>query len=618
MGEQNFTREIQQTIDQQPLSDKMTKSVLTQWCTDSAINLKTIPRKEWEQKPNIFAKSNLYVPTDLHLWEMIGVIEAIDYNNFQNHPDQQAKSTEKITQLGQTFKSAGIYLAQRLYALDEGQSIAISLAEQFYNYGESLTERIKTPPRTINEISRMKISDQQTQAVDQFLAGDTLYQSRYTRAQTESKFHPYYQKNDIHENQRLATLNQFFKTAQKAFNLQQKEKEHYLIQTEFDSQPEQNELPVHQTFINQIEDSIKKRIEQPISELDNSILTRKTKFLEYQLQPEIIAIAQSLPDFMHADGQSLSELLKIDTLKNNLESLRQTNDSFQISRQEQHLAQLIQSATCGIAYLQKKYMQADKLRVDPRKISAIATSIGGELMREAGLNYLVGDMSGYSALFLITADNRVKFMDMTSLTENKNLNEYNLEQTTVNDIVKFSQNPKPEGFKVTISPPLFQKEPSVYTVYPPESGHRFSDLFSYATFYQDLAYHEKKLTPANKDYFYRTSLKFYGKIIDSKSQNENLWYNYGLACTEYADQISLSRAQKYSLAQTAIDAFRHLITINPQNDQAYFLLGKNLEKISYYAKAAKAYQKATEINPKNKQANRKVNSLSHYLDNVTL
>ena len=286
--QQNF--EVEPVIQQKPFENTFVQSFFTEWCKiNNHIEPKVIDRNEWKEKENILEKkdnnkSNLYIPKDLQLWEMLPIIETIDKDTFINKPERQGKAKEELIELGKTFREAGIYIAKRLDSIDKGNVIASNIAKEFYNYGESIiTGKKSEKDKTIEEIKLQELTEEETNKVDCFLAGDELSKSRRARAIKEGI---------SIEDERKKTLNQFFRVSEEAFKLQQKSKSGELKKTKTKLKLWQSETPFHNEFISKINESIKREIETPDTELYSSIFRRGMDMLQKDMPFD------KLPDFV--------------------------------------------------------------------------------------------------------------------------------------------------------------------------------------------------------------------------------------------------------------------------------------------------------------------------------
>ncbi|TSC62716.1 MAG: hypothetical protein G01um101448_265 [Parcubacteria group bacterium Gr01-1014_48] len=85
-------------------------------------------------------KQTLFIPKDLQLWEMVGVMEVVHRDTFAAKPERQDMAKKKLLELGTTFQNTGIYIMQRLASIEQGKEIANALAIELYNYGQWLID----------------------------------------------------------------------------------------------------------------------------------------------------------------------------------------------------------------------------------------------------------------------------------------------------------------------------------------------------------------------------------------------------------------------------------------------------------------------------------------------
>ena len=329
--------EIKKTIEQTPLLDEATKSFFDKWCE---INDSIVPqiasRQYWEQhvkdqgvmRKNPDGTSTLFIPDDIHLWEILGVTEAIDRDTFATKPEVWKEKKQKIQDLGKMFRNSGIYLAQRINSLQQGRTIAEGLAQEFFAYGNALSTGYMDPEQKeipIDKIALNPISPEDTEQVDKWLSGDILYRSRMARVEEEIAEHPSTEADQIIENMRQATLNQFFRTAEKAFALNARTNANPLIDN---SKPWSMAAPIHSAFLRNLESKMQKTIETPKTELQTSIFNRGTEKLltemEGQYTRKIINVVRQM--MTGSETRKLTEILRIRHLKEDLQKVRQQGD----------------------------------------------------------------------------------------------------------------------------------------------------------------------------------------------------------------------------------------------------------------------------------------------------
>src|ERR1035437_1781754 len=104
--------EIKPIIEQKPFENKAVQSFFTKWCEiNDSIEPEIISRAEWEKiekkeilEREIHGKRKLFIPSDLQLWEMIGVMEVMDSDTFIKKPERQTEAKKEMLELGKNFR----------------------------------------------------------------------------------------------------------------------------------------------------------------------------------------------------------------------------------------------------------------------------------------------------------------------------------------------------------------------------------------------------------------------------------------------------------------------------------------------------------------------------------
>ncbi len=577
--------EIQSTINQKPFEDPVVRSFFTRWCEiNDSIDPQVVTRKEFnnrgmqgilEKKPG--GKQTLFIPEDLQLWEMIGVMEIIDKDTFAAKQERTTEIKEKVLALGKIFENAGVYIAERLDGIEDGKEIAEALALEFYQYGQSITHGKAQKTPQIDKISSKSLTPQETEAIDQFLAGDNLYKSRKQRIkklttediaqffggdnlyrsqkQRNEKLNSEDQvKNDeLYEKERQKTLVQFFAVAEKAFAIESKNLDGALRESPTKLKPWQSDTPIHSAFLKRINRALTKQIETPKREFQTSIFRRGMELLQRNMPFDKLPNWVKYSYLHWRNGETtLREALKIDEMAAELDQIRKTGNTTQIAKKEQKIADKIQEAVSNFSYQNQSNNPSEM--VASQCINCVGASmLGGALMKEAGLNYLVGQIPGHSILLLVMSDERVEWRDMLHTSFNEHITDEMIsgqrkdgKPLTVNDIVEFSQKPGSESL-------IFDNNPKKlrYQLYCFNKGHQRINIFE----------------------------------------------------PEYGQQIQVLNNTGYTLNslgryEEAIEAYRQAIEIDPKYADPYFNLGINLHHLYRYEEAIEAYRQAIEIDPK--------------------
>src|SRR3989338_3834334 len=136
-----------------------TQTFFTKWCEiNDSIVPQFVDRTDWSKGDILSANDKggktLLLPKDLQLWEMVDVVEAVDKDTHIAHPDFTTSKKEDLSGLGEMFQNTGVYLAQRINGIGQGKSIAENMAQDFYNYGYTLSHGEKPKQTTLKEIAQ--------------------------------------------------------------------------------------------------------------------------------------------------------------------------------------------------------------------------------------------------------------------------------------------------------------------------------------------------------------------------------------------------------------------------------------------------------------------------------
>lgn len=591
MSEQSVGFEIQPVIEQKPFKNQAVQNFFEEWCgINDHIEPVFVDRKTWEEKESILEESgddkkNLYIPRDLQLWEMVRVMEAVDEDTFKDKPERQYEAKQKMINLGETFKDTGIYIAQRLGVINEGKGIAKKLAEQLFNYGESLVTGEKADkPKTVEDISGMELTNKETQNVDRLLAGDKLYESREMRIKREMRGR-IANRGSFYEEERQRTLTQFFRVSQKAFELQERSRRGELKKVGNGLEPWLSDVSTHEGFIGKVEKKLTQEIEKPRAELGESIFRRGmdllAKYMPFDKLPKEIT-----RNYLHwKNGEkTLSEALKTDDLRKQLDLVRKLGNKADISEMERNITNMIQDIVSSFKYGINASNPSEMI-VNQEVNCAGASTLGGAEMQEVTLNYLVVSMPRHSILLLVTTDGQVEWRDMLHPENKLTLKDENIigqkdngKLLTVADIVAFSKDPKPEGINFIFKSGEYQRSMSVFG---PEYGQKLAVLNNLAIILEESVSKEK----GSKKYFETLNniVELYRETIRLNPKDAFIYSNLG---------ICLYRLGNF---EEAIRMFREGIKIDPNSSDNYYTLAACFFKLKQYKEAVEVYERFVEV-----------------------
>jgi tetratricopeptide (TPR) repeat protein len=419
------------------LDEPAAEYFIGKWCQiNDSIDPLIVSRDVWDDKvkngilqATPSGKKELYIPKDIHLWEMFAIAQVVDNDTFSRNPQQAEKKQAEFRQLGELFVDSGVYFAQQLpgIPIDGGRDIAERFAREFYAYGRSLTqgEEYDADSVDIQQIASSKIlTADETEAVDRWLAGDALYNSRKARAEKLVEHLQEQHGSTIPLDraislQRNITVRQFFSVTQKAIRSEQ---------AAFDKQAYAKlkawKYPEFAAgaFLTQIKENIQHSVKLPEIELTDAFYRRGIEMLveeikEPTLPADMMRFYSLIDHDIFSRERQLIEALKIDDLKQELDQVRETGDLTQIGNKEREIALKIQNAMDLYPYVISGNNPSDMAR--SRELNCVGYSLlGGALLDRVGIKYLGVGLPRHSITILITSDNKAYWQDMQSATYN--------------------------------------------------------------------------------------------------------------------------------------------------------------------------------------------------------
>jgi tetratricopeptide (TPR) repeat protein len=621
-GEMGF--DTRKTIEQTSFAEPVAQSFFIEWCrVNDHIQPEFIERNDWERGgglENILAdrsdgRKTLRLPKDLHLWEMVDVVGAVDKDTLSHNLERQGTKIKEIRRLGSMFEHAGIYFAKRADGIKEGREIAENLARDFYTYGVALTGGGRPVDVPIESIALSELSLEETREVDKWLAGEKLYNTRIKKAKNE------YGEIDVklEEKIRQNTLDQFFRVAEKAFEKQLKRKRSGAEHNRTGLKPWESVTPIDVSIINEINQKTKQAIETPRRELVGSIFRRGMELLKSNMPYDTIpvSIRESIETWKRREN-TLRGALNIDGLKAEMDEIRSQKDKEEIAKQERILAHNIQKAISNIPY--EEGADSPSEIVMNREINCVAASmLGGSFLSELGIGYLVGDIPQHSVLLLVTAKGEVEYMDMLAPWNNHILNDNNISwnkdgpSISLLELADFATNPGERNIRFKLGGDEFMGYSGLFvngdlpiTVYGPDFGQMLQKLNNIAVRYEDKSQFDEAGfaydVGLNLDPGSRGLLKNYAPLLYDLGKREEAVDVYRTAIALDPDDASLYEVLADTLSKLgrrgeAIESYRKSLELGNRDINTFHNLGKLLTSDGMEDDAVEIYKEALMIDP---------------------
>lgn len=583
-------------INQEPLKSKITVNVFKDWlrANDYLTRSEILDREEWMKKSVLKKEGKetiIYLPSDLNLWEMIPIIEKIDQDTYGKKSKRKEKAKKELLELGKNFKNAGVYINNRLDKIEKGKSFAKSLAKDFYHYGESLLQGEKAKKRL--KIFKKKLSVEETEKVDRWLAGEEFYNSRIKKIKNSSQ-----SKEEL----RIFTLNQFFGLVEKSFKENDRgyKKEDKILRG-FDDKgkpiyedlnPWESKTSTRDGFKNKIKKNLIKEIEKPKRDmLVEAPFRRGMEFLMKNLKFDRLkkefkklkeknnkgryylylkGLMSSIDKWKSLDYKTVYQALEVNKLKKELKEVKKSGDLNKIADKEIDIFKKVQRIIFRFVYNENSFYPSRIIK--NQSINCVGASmLGGSFLSELGIKYGVVNLPDHSILMPVLSNNKAIWLDMLNPRENSVVTDKMVKGKKVSDLVEFINSPKPEGinFKFDLDNDYSQikGEKMFFTkLFSSENGHQVQVFNSLGNEFL-----------LNKEY--EKAIEFYKKGIYYNPKDSDLYNGIGIAIFRQGKNDSL--AAKY-LSQA--------VKIDPEFNYPYYTLGKIFEKRGDKEKAIKAYQ----------------------------
>lgn len=177
--------------------------------------------------------------------------------------------------------------------------------------------------------------------------------------------------------------------------------------------------------------------------------------------------------------QKLIDTLRLGYNGDTLRVLRATKTAACVGTWEERLTRQIQTHTAHYAYEHTQAFPA--MIAEQEKMNCLgATILMGGMLEACDIRYLQGYVTRHAILTILTADQRVVWMDPLAPHTTEEICDAHLAHARVRDIIAYSNNPSPQGLAIPIAAEHFREkvrgwaedkqEQALLTLFPPEEG----------------------------------------------------------------------------------------------------------------------------------------------------
>lgn len=560
--------------EQQPFAEPSAQNFLWEWCkVNDSIIPQFISRKAWakQMKEGILSKSpngkqNLILPDDVRLWELVGVMETVDADTFAANPNKAKEKSEQLRAFGATMKNAGIYIAQRMDAITPNSQFAENLATELYKYGSSLTgNSAGTPDVSLQEVQDHILTEEETTATDEWLAGPRLYRSRMKRLQGKEG------DEQAREELRRMTLQQFFRAADRSMKLQARKLQ----------DNDSVYAPVHSAFLDNIEASLRKTVEKPKQEFITAVFRRGIEKLAHEMKDpdditDVAAKLLGLKEFKEP-YETLWNTLRIDSLKSELSELRKSAPPELVAKREMEIALKIRNKLLTLRY-ESGANNPSEMVVNTEVNCLGSCLLAGAFLKELSIDYLQALLPGHAVLLPVTTTGRVFYFDLVNRDEQpvevKDGNIHGKTNTeadlTVADLVASARDPRSSELSFNFVSANSQIIKSEISALHPSSGQEMGLLLNLSNVLEDMGLGQEAILIMEEQIKRMPNAeKWYTKLLETyirSGEEEKAWDIIKKALRHVPRNPFIYGQAYYFLRQAR------------RNDEAYSMLQKGIKK----------------------------------------
>ena len=348
----------------------------------------------------------------------------------------------------------------------------------------------------------------------------------------------------------------------------------------------------------------RRAMESPRNELANFLFQKGIKLLMKNMPFDSLQRYAKNALLSWKQGQkTLKEAFCTDNLRSELEEVKKTGNISLIVEKEIEIADKIQMILREYPYLLDSQQPAEIIQNKSINCRG-ATVLGGAILSEVGIKYLVGDVPKHSILVLLLSDDRLEWRDMQAPSFNEFLTDEMIRgfsktgtPLSLKDALEYAKDPTPDGLMLDILGDEYRRKLSwvkngqrqFLTLFPPVLGAQMQVLNGIAFNLNELGLNEKN--PVRKNEYFSQAIEACKLSIAYEPKYEYAHNTMG---------ESLCKLGKYD---EAIDAFQKSFAINPWNaschyglGKAYFAFNKNKESLASYRRYIELADPDTEGN----------------------
>ena len=268
-----------------------------------------------------------------------------------------------------------------------------------------------------------------------------------------------------------------------------------------------------------IQQGIKSAMGTPLREIDASILHRGRKKLVTEIEAgplrstrkQVGEILGKIGINISSKEKRLYDYLDIEKKKAELSLLREKGNIKNISAKELEIAKEIQGAISRFPYKLTAYSPKE-MRVE-QKMNCLGSAIlGGSMLEEVGIKYLVGNLPGHVVTILLTTDGKKYWQEFTPGSYKMKNNYFEIKQDMLEGDIAFNVK-KGSGQKITFKNLRYRSGKLSLWTYPPDIGIQ-------QIFYNNLGGDFSDL------YRREEAIGMYEKALDINPNHEYLYNNF--------------------------------------------------------------------------------------------